>query len=340
MKFRPFMPHRGTSWFVTLAVVGIIALGSGLLVTSVQASTTPPTFSFTADDQGANDEPGQKDLSADAAAFDGDGDYWTAWQWDDIKWSGNNTGDACSLFDTDGDGNANYAVCVTIGGDPPTELSTRVYSCTDNRADRCTGSTLLGTESSDAVADWCQVSQVGGTFDATDTRAACNITDIGEDLTLSDIDDGSFLNSCSYPSEQPNSDPSDCVHTVANVNTSVATLSSGTATWSATLNDTATMTPLTATGSVVFKLWGVNTAGTCSVLIWESASVNLVNGLASTMGAGTTSGTNVITNLTVDGDGIYYWSVDYTPTGAFNVSSSVCGEATTITPASVSGAAG
>jgi len=29
------------------------------------------------------------------------------WQWDDTGWSGNNTGDACALYDTDGDGFAN-----------------------------------------------------------------------------------------------------------------------------------------------------------------------------------------------------------------------------------------
>jgi hypothetical protein len=29
-----------------------------------------------------------------------------AWGFDDTQWTGNNTGDACALFDTDGDGSA------------------------------------------------------------------------------------------------------------------------------------------------------------------------------------------------------------------------------------------
>jgi len=51
------------------------------------------------------------------------------------------------------------------------------------------------------------------------------------------------------------------------------------------------------------------------------------------------TGSNVITNLTVDSDGIYYWIATYTPTGAFNGDSSACGEATTIV-ASLTGSTG
>ena len=40
-----------------------------------------------------------------------------SWNWDTIGFSGANTGDACSLFDTDADGKVNFAVCVTIEGD-------------------------------------------------------------------------------------------------------------------------------------------------------------------------------------------------------------------------------
>ena len=36
------------------------------------------------------------------------------WGWDDTATSGANTRDGCSLFDTDGDGFANYAFCVTV----------------------------------------------------------------------------------------------------------------------------------------------------------------------------------------------------------------------------------
>src|SRR5262249_6059086 len=36
------------------------------------------------------------------------------WQLDDVSWSGSNTGDVCALFDTNRDGLADRAVCVTV----------------------------------------------------------------------------------------------------------------------------------------------------------------------------------------------------------------------------------
>lgn len=332
MVFRLSTRHKGR-WLAWLAVLLI----TGMLATTALAV---PSFTFVADDQGENDEPGQKDLTAQSSDLD-NGTFYTAWKWDDTAWKGNNTGDACSLFDTDGDGLVNYAVCATVGGSPAEIQQTRVYSCGDTRDDRCTNPELEGTNIGD---EWCSTSQVTGQFGGTDTQSTCNISlaaaGSGSPPPITDLDNATLLNTCSYPSQEPNSDPSDCVLTITNVDTSVGTLSSGTATWSATLNDTSTMNPLTATGSVVFKLWGVNTSGSCSNLIWETGSVTLVNGVASTVGATTVFGSNIITNVTVDADGVYYWTVDYTPGEGFNGSSSPCGEATTITPASVAGASG
>lgn len=122
-------------------------------------------------------------------------------------------------------------------------------------------------------------------------------------------------------------------NTLNKTDTSVDTTPSGTATWSATLDDSATMTPSTATGSVVFNLWQDDQ---CTVPQWVSDSVGLVGGTASSASAGDASGTRTITNVnTTDADGVYYWTVDYTATGAFNDSSSNCGEQISITPASV-----
>lgn len=170
------------------------------------------------DENGANDEPGQKDLTQ----FFG----FTApvansvkigWSWDEINWSGNNTGDACALFDTDGDGKANYAVCVTVTGSPATQLDTadnpspRLYSCNDTRVDRCAGPTLISSGSTSAVD--CEVAQTdtdpftAGDEYPTDTSALCTIP-------LSNFTGGGtprLINVCSFPSQEPNSDPSDCV---------------------------------------------------------------------------------------------------------------------------------
>lgn len=316
-------PRAKSRW---LSLFAILLFGTAMLAGTVVAA---PTFNFVADDQLANDEPGQKDLTADAAGFDaGTNDFYTAWKWDDTSWSGNNTGDACSLFDTDANGNADYAVCVTIGK-PAVETSTRVYSCGDTRADRCVGSVLEGTESLDASADWCTVAGATATFPPPptggDTQATCNISQVVDDIAnVSGLDNGTLLNSCSYPSQQPNSDPSDCVRQIANVNTSVSTSSGGSGstalTWSATLTDSATVSN-GATGSVVFTAYA---NATCTgTPVFTSSAQTLVNGAASTTGF-------TVTNLTVQNGGVYYWKVDYTPSGAFNASTSGCGEMTTI----------
>src|SRR5262245_38231977 len=104
----------------------------------------------TMDVHGADDEPGQKDL--DEFCVGGTcsaGGQSGVWNFDDTRWSGNNTGDACALFDSDADGNANYAVCATFSGGssngstPPTLSSTVCYQCGDTRPDRCTSSVSI-----------------------------------------------------------------------------------------------------------------------------------------------------------------------------------------------------
>ncbi len=339
MTFQPSAPHKKRRW---LALLAVVMLGTGIVgVGNVMAVTT---FNFTVDEDGANDEPNQKDLTADATAIDTvTGDYNTAWKWDDLSWSGNNTGDGCSLFDTDGDGKADAAVCVTIGK-PAVETSTRVYSCTDNRSDRCTGATLVGTEGTTSASNWCSVtSPVSAAFPAADnqgpgdTQATCNITLIDTEVAgVSGLTNGTFLNSCSYPSQEPNSDPSDCVHRIASVDVTVSTTSAGTIAWTATLSDSATLNPTTATGSVTFKLYSDST---CSTLIWTSdadASAPFSSGTS----GGSPVGGNVITNLTVNSDGKYYWIADYASnSAAFNNDSSTCGELVTIV-ATVTGSSG
>ena len=111
-------PHAKPRWFALLVLV---CIGLAFAASAVSALTTadPPSFSFVSDESGPNDLPGQKDLTAHAQASSSTaGAFWVAWKWDDTSWSGNNTGDACALFDTDGDGMVNSAICVTVGGKP------------------------------------------------------------------------------------------------------------------------------------------------------------------------------------------------------------------------------
>jgi hypothetical protein len=251
--------HLSQSWYVdpddsrgALFVLHATGMTSGL-----QAQTIFMDLTVTiVDDQGADDYPGQKDLNQLTVNSD---DLPTSveisWNWDDTAWSGNNTGDACSLFDTDADGNANYALCVTVGGSPAKLLAnssctanknpfnccsgagtgtcgtgSRLYSCGDSRADRCDQpTTLISPISSICMAavsanadpfgvlaspyyDPDHVS--GNTCSATtacytsDTVAAC-------DVLMADFGSSSaaLINVCSFPSEEPNSAPSECVVT-------------------------------------------------------------------------------------------------------------------------------
>src|SRR5262249_9141924 len=75
-----------------------------------------------ADDINAN----QKDLNEFCQSAGNDGglagctsiDANLTWTWDDTGWTGSNTGDACALYDTDGDHKANFAVCVSVQNSP------------------------------------------------------------------------------------------------------------------------------------------------------------------------------------------------------------------------------
>lgn len=180
-------------------------------------STPTPTVSpagpvdiCAVDAGGVNDVPGQKDLTKMCYRHDTDNLLKTSWNWDDISWSGQNTGDACNLFDTDNDGKVNYAVCVTIGGDSAAIQSTTRYSCGNDKSDRCTSPIVLLPVSPNTT---CSVSPSSddpfptGDFSPNDTKASCNIdlADVGG------VSSAKLVDVCSYPSQQPNSDPSDCI---------------------------------------------------------------------------------------------------------------------------------
>ena len=146
------------------------------------------------------------------------------WNWDKLNWSGGNTGDACALFDTDvsgdaGFGDVDFALCVTIqdpdgnGPLPVALLSYRLYSCGDDRSDRCTQPVdeILNPSSTCSVAvsadDPFGPLAPNGPGEAYpfDVKASCHVVmaDFGDPATL--------VNTCSYHSQEPNSDPEDCV---------------------------------------------------------------------------------------------------------------------------------
>ncbi len=208
-----FTSHRYTrKWprVVCLALListtGAIALvQSGGAHTSGDTSVSDPGFSFTYDVGGANDAPGQRDLTAHAT-FLTLTDLYVGWKWDDTGFSGTNTGDACALFTTDNDQNVNGALCVTVVGAAATWQSTRVYTCGDVKNDRCTSpiTQVAAINSTCSVNDHAAPTFGGG----SDTQATCKADRADFQGTVANT---SLLNTCSYPSQQPNSAPNDCV---------------------------------------------------------------------------------------------------------------------------------
>ena len=143
-------------------------------------------------------------------------------QWDNTTVSGGNTLDGCSLVDTDGDGNANAAICATLQRETSTSTKLKVwptYTCNDSRSDRCAGAARVDSDTSavsDEGAAGCSdpvlvtgafAGQGGVPGTDEDTRVYCTITQaqLGTPASFS------LRNTCSHPSAEPNSDPSDCV---------------------------------------------------------------------------------------------------------------------------------
>jgi len=187
------------------------------------------------DTSGADDAVGQKDLSEFCVNHSAScaGTIFT-WQWDDTAWSGTNTGDACALYDTNGNTRADYALCVTVTGKPAVQASQspRLYRCADTKQFNCAGATLLTATSTCTVNDLVtdpfapgptrKSNKCNGTNCLSkDTQAQCCVktADLPSTAALIDV--------CSYPSQSPSSDPSECVKTVFCSSNTDCTVTSG-----------------------------------------------------------------------------------------------------------------
>ena len=109
---RPRRPSGGItksrSRFMLAIVIASLLAGA---VAVLASSSVLAALVCTNDTAGANDEPGQKDLTR--LCVDNAGlptSLTVLWNWDEVTVSGNNTLDACALFDTDGDGNVNFFI--------------------------------------------------------------------------------------------------------------------------------------------------------------------------------------------------------------------------------------
>jgi hypothetical protein len=133
------------------ALMGAVA--ALLVAAPAGAVTIPSAFFVVTDQQGANDVPGQVDLTQMGRDDSTTGLYNLFWSWDSTSFT-SQTGDACALFDFNGNGGIDAAVCSEVhsvpsgsttdveqtvtppnhgfAGGPP-----YVFRCSDAKTDRC-----------------------------------------------------------------------------------------------------------------------------------------------------------------------------------------------------------
>ncbi len=171
--------------------------------------TDSPVSGCSNDSAGVNDVPGQKDLTKMCADYSGlPTSVGVSWNWDEVSFNGSNTGDACALFDTNGNGNANYAVCVQVGGNPASYITKFVYSCDDSSATNCLGNVALspssGTTCSSSIAGTDPFPAGSGYPNDAVANCTVKLSDVGGSVaSLTDV--------CSYPSASTPSNASDCI---------------------------------------------------------------------------------------------------------------------------------
>ena len=150
--------HITTPTRILVIAITFAVILAGIAVYSATAALNPNPdhYSCEVDNQGANDQPGQKDLTQMCQDTTDDvgapiDPIYIMWNWDETGWTGSNTGDGCSLYDTDGDNLANYSLCVTVYQDPAIHYvgdpaySPRLYECNDAYAEKCGTPTLIAT---------------------------------------------------------------------------------------------------------------------------------------------------------------------------------------------------
>lgn len=310
------------------------------LATLLIAASSAPAINTNAGDYsiqidtagGRNDEPGQKDLTLQGTdTSDLPTEINVLWNWDETSVGGGNTLDGCALFDSDGDGNVNFAFCAIVGNisnsNKTLELkSTVLYTCGDNRNDRCTQPVTVVPTPPRSAGTTCQIelnsatNPFAGDFpgDNPDTRIFCTVVlaDVGAANAV-------LINTCSYPSQEPNSDPSDCVVVPGKANPTISS------TPSLIPQDSITLSNWDSSGTggtVTFKLYkdepeGVDPGEDCDATEEVfSQTVNATSASLSTSNDGTPTDGYTITTA-----GLYLWQITYTGNDKNNAATQACG---------------
>jgi hypothetical protein len=237
MTFQPSASHKKQRW-LALLVTGVVlsaALGVGGALASIPAIYSGGTQ---VDVDGANDVPGQVDMTEMGRATSLNPDVRIFWSWDSTSaWTGSGqTGDACALFDSnDTDAFINYVVCARVhntnanpnlveilaaSADHPVFL----FDCSNKKNDRCTNPVprtyTAGQVTAGPLGGTLTSGGGGNLISATDPFAGGesypNDSAIDVQVASALVPTGvALVNVCSYPSagNGGNNNPFDCILT-------------------------------------------------------------------------------------------------------------------------------
>ncbi len=208
------------------ALVATLAMLAGA---GTASAAIPSNFFTITDQQGVNDVNADQNDLTQMGRDDTDAAFYKLfWSWDSTSlWTGTGqTGDACALFDNDGDGNVNNAVCARIenpNANPAlaklTADSPFLFSCEDSKNDRCAQpAPLLAVGITTGTIGSQGTDPSGNLITDTDPFAPAG-SDSPNDVTLQVnipkllLTGGVLVNVCSYPSagNGGNNNPFDCI---------------------------------------------------------------------------------------------------------------------------------
>ena len=164
---------------------------------------------------GCDDINGQNDIVLSGAAYS-DPFLYLLLVFDEVGLSGQNTADACWLFDDNGNGLADAAICFSLGNNPFTLDGADVffYTCNDSAPNGC-GSPTVQVQTSLSCMVASNVPELMGyeCGNPNDSAVECGM-DVTQELAW--LGGLLVLGSCSYPSASLPSSPSDCTFEIAN----------------------------------------------------------------------------------------------------------------------------
>ena len=216
----PAQHGESTIWRQKVAsnVLAALMLSASILPQAVQAQSVTVGSE---DNDGPDDEQAQSDLTSFEIVCPGTAApvLPLSVQLDPVANSGGNSSDISILFDTDGDGNANYSYVITLGNDPFSVIDIQLQlgrndssqikisgNKTDVAIGTTTSSTSIGTNPFNGDDD---------TLVALDLDISAIANHAG--VTLDDVQ---FLNVTTIPSSSATSDPKDVLLATAQAFTS------------------------------------------------------------------------------------------------------------------------